>query len=292
LCSHKLLGGFWLELRPTVSHGHGMLRPRSLITRRSLLRLVPVLGVVPYQGAASSLDTARVGSVPASFPGHDPAWAREMVGVAHGNLARVRALLDEHPALAKASWDWGFGDWETTLGAASHMGRRDIAEVLLAQGATPTIFSAAMLGELEVVRAFVAARPGAQRMRGPHGIHLMAHAGAGGPAAVEVARYLETLGGADLPYAEAPLAGSDREPLAGRYAFGPAPADAFVVTPVARGLTIRREGAIDRNLFHLGERVFHPAGAESVRIRFGGGEHADSLTVEDGPLRVTARRVG
>jgi hypothetical protein len=28
--------------------------------------------------------------------------------------------------LARAAWDWGFGDWETALGAASHMGSRPI----------------------------------------------------------------------------------------------------------------------------------------------------------------------
>jgi hypothetical protein len=38
------------------------------------------------------------------------------------------------------------------------------------------LFSAAMLGQLEVVKAFVAAQPGAQHIRGPHSISLLAHA--------------------------------------------------------------------------------------------------------------------
>jgi hypothetical protein len=98
------------------------------------------------------------------FPSQDPALVKEMVGASHTNMKRVRELVDERPALARAAWDWGFGDWET-LGAASHVGTREIAEFLLANGATPTIFSAAMLGQIETVRAFVAAMPGAERLR-------------------------------------------------------------------------------------------------------------------------------
>ena len=43
-----------------------------------------------------------------------------------------------------ASWDWGGGDWETGLGAAAHMGRRDIAELLLGRGARLDLFAAAI----------------------------------------------------------------------------------------------------------------------------------------------------
>jgi hypothetical protein len=62
-----------------------------------------------------------------SFPAHDPKVVSEMVTVAHGNVGRVRELLSNRPALANAGWDWGFGDWETPLGAASHDGNREIA---------------------------------------------------------------------------------------------------------------------------------------------------------------------
>jgi hypothetical protein len=50
----------------------------------------------------------------------------------------------------------------------------------LAHGARPSIFSAAMLGQLAVVRAFTEAAPGVQGTPGPHGITLLAHARAGG----------------------------------------------------------------------------------------------------------------
>ena len=94
------------------------------------------------------------------FPQQNPALVREVVGVSHGNFERVREMVDASPALAKAEIDWSFGDWESALGAASHTGNRDIAEYLIEKGARPTIFSATMLGQLKVVRAFVESSPG------------------------------------------------------------------------------------------------------------------------------------
>src|SRR5207244_7741332 len=120
-----------------------------------------------------SPEPARGTPADESFPSQHPSLAKEIVGVSHGNLARVRELVQQHPSLAKASWDWGYGDWETALGAASHVGQRAIAEFLLEQGAPPTLFSATMLGQLDVVKAFIAATPGLQKIRGPHSLSLM-----------------------------------------------------------------------------------------------------------------------
>jgi hypothetical protein len=114
----------------------------------------------------------------------------EFVGKAHGDLDRVRQQLEKHPALVNASWDWGNGDWETGLGAAAHVGRRDIALYLIERGARMDIFAAAMLGHLPVVRAMIEAVPEARGWRGPHGIPLLTHAEAGGTAAAAVADYL------------------------------------------------------------------------------------------------------
>jgi hypothetical protein len=115
-----------------------------------------------------------------------------MVANAHGDLECVRTALAEDPTLANATWDWGDGDWETALGAAGHMGRRDIAELLLAHGARLDVFVAAMLGELEIVRSMLAAHPALRTAKGPHGIPLLAHAEAGGEQARAV---VELLGG-------------------------------------------------------------------------------------------------
>jgi hypothetical protein len=226
-----------------------------------------------------------------AFPSHDPELAREMVSVSHGNTARVRELLTGRPALADASWDWGYGDWESALGAASHVGNRDIAGLLLAAGARPSIFSAAMLGQLDVVKAFVAAAPGIQKTRGPHGLTLLAHARAGGPAAAGVLAYLETLGDADSRYVSEPIADADRTAIAGAYAFGSGATERLTVTSGERGVSIERPGRGARNLIHLGGRVFHPVGADQVRIRFAPGAPAAGVTVEDGPLVVSAKRI-
>ncbi len=123
----------------------------------------------------------------------DPKLVQEFVANAHGNLERVKALLEQEAALVNAVWDWGGGDWETGLGAAAHMGRKDIAEYLLSRGARLDLFAAAMLGKLEVVQAVIAAFPGAQHVRGPHGFSLIHHARQGGAEAAAVLAYLEGL---------------------------------------------------------------------------------------------------
>jgi len=117
----------------------------------------------------------------------------EFVRVAHGNLDRVKEMLEKQPALINATWDWGGGDWETGLGGASHMGRRDIALYLLGHNARMDVFAAAMLGKLEIVKAAVAAFPSIPKVPGPHGIPLIVHARKGGGKATEVLDFLERL---------------------------------------------------------------------------------------------------
>jgi hypothetical protein len=78
--------------------------------------------------------------------------ASEVVGVSHFDFARLKQLVDPRPELAKAKWDWGFGDWESAIDAASHVGRKDIVTYLISKGAMPTIFTYAMLGEYETVK--------------------------------------------------------------------------------------------------------------------------------------------
>lgn len=227
-----------------------------------------------------------------NFPSQPLALVKEMVSVAHGNVARVKELVRERPALARAAWDWGYGDWETALGAASHVGNREIAEVLIANGAHVTIFSAAMLGQLDVVKAFVTAGPGIQRTRGPHGISLLSHAKAGGPQATAVVAYLESVGDADPRYTNETLDEAGIKEIAGSYSFGSGSADRMVVAVNSRGaLVVTKEGAIERMLFHRGGRVFNPSGAEAVRIRFEPlSGRATTLTIQDGSSMITATR--
>jgi hypothetical protein len=276
-------------------------------TRRQFVRIVPAFGafVIPSLASGSqgqgalpadpawpSPPPARGLPVDDSFPSQPPALVREMVGVSHGNVARVRELLQAHPELAKASWDWGFGDWETALGAASHVGNRAIAELLIERGAPPTHFSAAMLGQLDVLKWCVAASPGLQTMRGPHGLTLMVHARNGGPQAAAVVSYLESLGGADQSYRNEPLTDDQRAALVGRYTFGDRPRDAFVVSLQKNQLMIARVGTVERGLFHQGQQAFHAAGGPGTTIRFErDGDRVVALTVHDPDPIVRAQRL-
>lgn len=270
--------------------------------RRQFVRFVPALGAFAWPaiaaGAAQQPEPVWPAPPPGpglpvddSFPSQHPALAKEIVGVAHFGLARVKELVQQHPSLAKASWDWGYGDWETALGAASHTGQRAIAELLIENGAPPTLYSAAMLGQLDVVKTFIAASPGAQRLRGPHSLSLMVHARNGGPHAAAVVQFLESLGDADLPLTNEALAPEARASLEGRYVFGERPRDRFVVGVQQNQLGLNRPGGTRRNLFHLGRLEFHPNGAPAVRIRFElEGAKVAALTVADPDLVVRARR--
>jgi hypothetical protein len=256
------------------------------------------LGVSPFATKAWGQPAASPPSFASEvFPAQDPALVKEVVGVSHRDLKRVQELVERQPALARASIDWGFGDWEACIDAASHVGNRPIAEFLLANGARPTIFSAAMLGQLDVVKAFIAARPGVQRTLGPHGLTLMWHAKQGGPDAVAVVQYLTAVGDADVPPATMPLAVPDRDALVGKYTYGSGPRDCFTIE-VRRDmlgreqLTIERPGAPSRqNLYHVGNLVFFPTGVPSVKVAFAREDaKITQLTLADPSRMLTARR--
>lgn len=120
---------------------------------------------------------------------------QEFILEAHRDLARAQTLLGAEPRLLHARWDWGGGDWESALEAAAHTGQRDIALFLLDQGARLNIFAAAMLGQLDVVKAILSTQPSALTSTGAHGIPLIRHAQAGGDQAAAVLEYLESLDG-------------------------------------------------------------------------------------------------
>jgi hypothetical protein len=124
-------------------------------------------------------------------PAIDPQKVEAFVANAHGDFDAVRALLAEEPRLINAAWDWGGGDWETGLGAAAHMGRRQIALLLLEHGARLDLFAAAMLGYFDIVSAVLADFPAMRDATGPHGIPLVDHARAGGEDARAVLQLLE-----------------------------------------------------------------------------------------------------
>ena len=124
-------------------------------------------------------------------PQLDPTKVEAFVAKAHGDLDAVQSLVAEEPRLVNAAWDWGGGDWETALGAAAHMGRRQIALYLLEHGARLDLFAAAMLGYFDIVSATLSDFPEMHHALGPHGIPLVEHARAGGADARGVLELLE-----------------------------------------------------------------------------------------------------
>jgi hypothetical protein len=231
-----------------------------------------------------------------TYPSQAPELARELVTVAHFDLKRVRELVEAQASLARAAWDWGFGDWEDALGAASHTGNRAIAEYLISKGARPTLFSAAMLGQIDVVKGHVAALPGVEKIRGPHGITLLAHAKAGGAQASAVFDYLQALGDAGKD-AEVPLADEERAKLLGTYSFGVSVNQRIDVTlegngtPQTKVLTWTRRGKVGRPIYNLGNGEFYPAGAPGARIRFAEEGGGMVMSVADPGVVLTAKRI-
>ena len=125
----------------------------------------------------------------------DRTAVHKFVRVAHSDLDMVKQMLAEEPGLVNATHDWGGGDFETGLGAASHVGNRQIASFLIDNGARPNIFTFAMLGNTAIVKAMLTALPELLNTPGPHGIPLIVHAKKGGTKSEDVVSYLESVSG-------------------------------------------------------------------------------------------------
>ncbi|GIW34271.1 ankyrin repeat domain-containing protein [Meiothermus sp.] len=105
-----------------------------------------------------------------------PERIREFVIAGHGDLAKVQAMLDETPELLNLAHEWQPGDTETAIQGAAHVGNRAIAEFLLSRGAPLEISTAAMLGQVETVRAMLEREPTQAQHKSAHGIALLPHA--------------------------------------------------------------------------------------------------------------------
>lgn len=127
-------------------------------------------------------------------PQLDKELVQKFVGKAHSDMDVVKAMLAENPTLINAAHDWKYGDFETALGAASHVGHKELAQYLLDKGAQANIFTAALFGKLDLVRGMVQAFPSTLNAKGPHGFTLLHHAQKGGDDAAEVVQYLEANG--------------------------------------------------------------------------------------------------
>lgn len=156
------------------------------MNRRLVLKAGALAGAGIAIGAAGAIQPlfAQTKPVPDKGPPLDMEMVKEFVIAAHANLEKTTKMLEAQPALVNATWDWGGGDWETGLGGASHVGSAAVAEYLLSKGARMDVFCAAMLGRIDIVKAFLAADPKVVDLPGPHRIPLIRHAIAGKQDAV------------------------------------------------------------------------------------------------------------
>src|SRR5258705_10354776 len=76
-------------------------------------------------------------------PGFKPSWKKPQINrtlvqdfviCAHSDPEMPRKLLEKEPMLINAVLDWGAGDWESGLAGASHVGRREIVDVVRDRG--------------------------------------------------------------------------------------------------------------------------------------------------------------
>lgn len=123
----------------------------------------------------------------------NPELVRAYVMAAHKDFEEVKALVKSEPGLVNAVMNWGGDDWESGLGAAAHTGNREMALWLLERGARMDIYTAAMLGQLDIVKSILAAQPNAIHEPGPHGIPLIHHARMGKEQAKDVYHYLQSI---------------------------------------------------------------------------------------------------
>lgn len=72
---------------------------------------------------------------------------KEFVGAGHGNIDRVKEMLANHPNLLYSRYDWGNGDFEEAIEGAGHVGNKEIAELLIKEGARLNLFVMTMLGK-------------------------------------------------------------------------------------------------------------------------------------------------
>lgn len=127
-------------------------------------------------------------------PQLDRALVQKFVGESHKNIDKVKMMLEEHPNLLNAAHDWKQGDFETGLGAASHVGYKELVRYFLDNGAQANIFTACLFGLIDIVKPTLIAFPNALNAKGPHGYTLLHHAEKGGGEALEVKDYLVSLG--------------------------------------------------------------------------------------------------
>ena len=103
----------------------------------------------------------------------------EFVAAAHKDLEEVKRIYEERPLILNCTNQIRRGDFETAMGGAAHMGRKDIADFLLSKGARMDLFSYTFMGYKDFVKQQIEAFPSLLHSPGPHGFTLLHHAKVG-----------------------------------------------------------------------------------------------------------------
>ena len=160
-------------------------------SKRKFLKTTAIasLGVSPFLSLANSFKKPNQ-----NVPILDPGLVKEFVRVAHSDFGQVQKMLSETPHLLNATQDWGDGDFESAIGAAGHMGLKEMANYLIGEGARFDIFVLTMLGKTEVVKGWIELYPNLLQSIGPHGFTLLHHAEKGGKDSAELYDYFSEKG--------------------------------------------------------------------------------------------------
>lgn len=276
---------------------------KNLISRRVLVKS-SVLGIISVSFnnllfGKAILDTDEfdrpIVKEPKRYPAITEELANEVVAVSHFDLNKLKVLVGKRPELANAAWDWGFGDWETAIGAASHVGRNDIIAYLISTGAKPDIFTFAALGSYTTVKSMIKCMPGIQKTLGPHGISLLQHATNGESKTKDskkLIEYLTKLGDAGGFEYQA-IADDDKQKYVADYKYGEGVFDGFSVKVNSqKKLLFGKLGKFGGSLLKIGEHTFTYNGAPSVKISFQiTDDKIVSLTVTEPELTLIAKRI-
>jgi len=242
-------------------------------------------------------------NIPKHFPNIDPEIIAEVVGKSHFDLDGVKEIVEKRPELSRSVWEWRFGDFESAIGAASHVGRRDITHYLMNKGARPTLFTFAMLGHYNVVKSAIEASPGIQEVTGPHGISLLDHAYAGermkdSMSTTEIERlertidYLTKLGNASgEKYID--VSAEEQKKFLGNYKYGDREKEGFTIDINMRKLlSLGPIGEFGGALYKIGDNKFIYNGAPSVEITFEiRADKVYSMKIIDPDVTIEAKKV-
>jgi hypothetical protein len=271
---------------------------RRVLVKSSVLGLITLpINNVLFAKNVFNIDERNINEIkePKRYPAIAEEMANEVVGVSHFNLDRLKELVNKRPELARATWDWGFGDWETAIGAASHVGRKDIVEYLISKGARPDIFTFAMLGAYDSVKSMIEIMPGLQRTLGPHGISLLQHVKNGDSKSknsIQLIDYLTALVDADGQKYQT-LDEDEKSKYAADYKFGEGEYDGFSVKVNSqKKLLFGKLGKFGGSLLKISDHTFTYNGAPSVEISFQlENKKIVSLTVKEPELTLIAKKI-